>query len=130
MDPVGVTASKLTIQSSVNGGIKVAQTLYNAPQELQSLSTEVDEFSHVLQDVRDQPRTDLTSTSLSPTLYRAKAVVQELEELISYRLTKVGHSLKVDRLEWARSRPQIKELRKQLKSVKLSLTVSLSALAS
>ncbi len=52
MDPVGVTASILTILFSVNGGIKVTQTLYNAQQELQSLAAEVDEISHVLPDFR------------------------------------------------------------------------------
>lgn len=130
MDPLSVTASILTILSAVNGGIKVAQTFYNAPRELDSLATEAEDFSNVIKDIRTLPETDLVSNSLSPALSRGKIILQELEELIAYRLTKTSSVLHVDRLGWARHRPQVKDLRKQLKNVRLSLVASLGALTS
>ena len=130
MDPVSVTASILAILSAVNGGIKVAQTLYNAPRELDSLATETEDFANVIKDIKDLPETDLVSNSLSPALGRGKTIVEELEKLIAYRLTKASVGLRVDRLEWARHRPEVKDLRKQLKNVRLSLVASLAALTS
>ena len=130
MDPVSVTASILAILSAVNGGYKVAQTLYNAPRELDSLATETEDFANVIKDIKDLPETDLVSNSLSPALGRGKTVVEELEKLIAYRLTKASVGLRVDRLEWARHRPEVKDLRKQLKNVRLSLVASLAALTS
>ena len=131
MDPLSVTAGILAILSAVSASVQTAKTLYNAPRELDVLTAKLNDLASIVRDISKLPDLHRSSiTSLSPILQSTKEKLLELDELISYRLTRPASGLRVDRLQWGRHRPQVKELRTQLRRTRMDLVASMGVLNS
>jgi hypothetical protein len=130
MDILSVTASILMIASAVGVGLDVAKLVFRAPQELLNLEAELTDLTYVIEDVKKLPKNQPSLDSLSPALLTAQTKLQELNELVNFRLTKVSDGQRVRRLEWALCRRQVKESREELRVTRLSLVNSLTILTS
>ena len=133
MDPLSLTASILAV---VGAGARLAQgldkliALRGAPDELLALNNEVSDLRLVLSKLQDTEYEEhWEASSAANLLTRARRKLLEVEELIEYRLTTVdrltGES-KIDWVGWLRERSQVLRLQRDIKTIKNSLSTSLT----
>ncbi|KAL9126402.1 MAG: hypothetical protein Q9175_007926, partial [Cornicularia normoerica] len=127
MDPFSITVGAITLAGAIKqaiGGIKRLKALRDAPEELHDLLAELSHFEEVLQPIQDTAHPSESADSpLEILLCQAKDKIVEFNSLIEYRLTQVGTSSKVDRLQWIESQKGIGRLREQLKDIRANLDV-------
>ena len=103
MDPFSITLGAITLAGATKkaiGGIKRLKALRDAPEELQDLLSELSQIEVVLQAIEDTaPFSDCVDSSLENVLDGAKNKMVEWESLVENRLTQLGSSSKVDRLQ-------------------------------
>ncbi|KAN0102667.1 hypothetical protein V8E51_010980 [Hyaloscypha variabilis] len=102
MDVVGSITTVITLAQVVVEGIKIAKTLYQAPEELAALQ--------------------------QTTLSRVQLTIEELHQLIQKKILKnVNGTLRARRRAWARNKSTIYRLRDTLKESRENLLAALTA---
>ncbi|KAH7418993.1 kinase-like domain-containing protein [Cadophora sp. MPI-SDFR-AT-0126] len=128
MEVVGVVASVVTLTQLVIEGVKLAKTLYAAPDDLVALQEQLENFSTLVQEI-DRSQGEGTDSVVTQSLTRAKLSIEQLHQLIQIKLLKNldGGRSRAHRRAWARNKSKILVLRDVLKECRDNLSVALSA---
>ncbi len=136
MDPLSIATGVITLASLVTTGLKKAQTLHDAPTEIHALANEVTDLDVVVQEVvkalqeLGKNGSGLsTSENVSTILGRAQKKLLELDAILNRVLVEDRGTKKVKyaRLIWLRQKSRVEGIRKDLASIKLSLSNLLEA---
>ncbi|KAI9657314.1 MAG: hypothetical protein M1821_002994 [Bathelium mastoideum] len=133
MDPLSVIASSLAIISAVQGTVQAARTLYEAPEQVDSLLNDLTEceilvrtVGTTLQDkVAHARMPQMERERLSSKLERATSVLEELRILISAQLSGSGPLTKVKRSSWVLAKRKALKLKHKLEAVCIALREAL-----
>ena len=134
-DPFSVAAGIITVLGAAEGVAKSLakiKRLRNAPDELLALINEVSDFQvtldgiqrHLIRNTQSWESSREGLGHVSTLANRAKDKLLQLDELIQYRLVRLGNppgSIKVSRSEWARAKTTIAEFKQCLRDIKLDI---------
>ncbi|KAG4441393.1 hypothetical protein IFR05_003150 [Cadophora sp. M221] len=128
MEVVGVVASVVTLAQLVIEGVKLAKTLYAAPDDLAALQEQLENFNSLVQEI-DRSQGEGTDGIITQSLTRAKLSIEQLHQLIQIKLLKNlnGGTSRARRRAWTRNKSKILALRDVLKECRDNLSVALSA---
>jgi len=125
-DVVGLTASIFTLTDAATKLGKLINNLRHAPAEVLSLANEVSDLRFVFSQVREVIKLRPESVSnLSSTLSRADAAIAALTGVIE-RYTSRSISAP-DGIRWVLGRGKVKNLKEELREIRLQLTTLLVA---
>jgi len=128
MDVVGLVASVITLAQVVIGAVKLAKTLYKAPEELQALQDQLENFNNLVQEIDDLHMNN-SSTDVAKSLAKAQVTIEQLHQLIQVKLLRNlnGGTSRARRRAWARNRAKVHSLRDALRESRENLVTTLSA---
>ena len=132
MDPLSAGASAITVLGAALSVAKLSlqflKTIKKAPKAIQDLIDEVKQIDAILSDVKDAcQHGQQWSASLELLLPRAKAKLQDLDELIHFRLVKAKENVEVDRFAFAKHQGKVYGLKEDLRNLRQDITTALSA---
>ena len=132
MDPLSAGASAITVLGAALGATKVSlqflKTIKKAPKALRDLIDEVKQIDAILSDVKGAcQHGQQCSASLELLLPRAKAKLQDLNELIHSQLVKTKENVEVDRFAFAKHQGKVYGLKEDLRNLRQDITTALSA---
>src|SRR5437868_2775215 len=131
MDPLSITCAILAVIGAGKGVGKAIRKLAlakGAPVSLLQLNNEVADLSLAVRAIEEfhkgggqlHPTSSIAHSNVTAALEEAKAAVEELQTLITGRLSKVN-TIKPNRLQWLRAEPVIASTKERVRSAKLSL---------
>ena len=143
MDPLSITASIIAVlQAGDRFTSLLAQIkpFFEAQEEVESLSNEVNELQLVLGDLREA-LPDLPASGTLPVnkidvlhglIREGEATLLQLEALIQQRFIKAPDpngmgTRKVRRLAWVKKRGRVEKLRRRLRDLRLTIAVQLAS---
>ncbi|PVH89984.1 hypothetical protein DL98DRAFT_647652 [Cadophora sp. DSE1049] len=130
MEVVGAVASIVTLTKLVLDGVKLAKTLYKAPDDLAALQDQLECFNVMLAEIEKCHNHDWPGL-VSTTLGRARLTIEQIHQLVELKLLKTnGSTSRARRRAWARHKSKIHSLRDALRECRENLTTALSASSS
>ena len=135
MDPLSISASLvalITLTGTVTASlIDIRNALKDAPDDILTVLTEIEEFQAVLSYTRDLSNESSLDASavLSSLSSRVKHKLLELEKILHYKILQgapvTGEKSGVPKLRWIRARGKIEAIRKDLYDIRLGLVTAL-----
>ncbi|KAH7343030.1 hypothetical protein BKA65DRAFT_552634 [Rhexocercosporidium sp. MPI-PUGE-AT-0058] len=126
MEVVGAIVSIVTLTKLAVDGVKLAKTLYKAPDDLVALQGQLEYFNAILSEIEKSYSYD--SGLINTTLGRARLTIEQIHQLIDLKLLKTnGSTSRTRRRAWARHKSKIHTLRDALKECRENLMAALSA---
>jgi hypothetical protein len=126
-DPVGFTASIMTLVGAAAQLGQLINSMRNAPVELLALSNEVNDLCLVYRELEKvRARWPAASGNLSPALRRANEKITVLKQLVDESDSKTSSA--VGRVNWVfRKKRKIKQTQEELREVRRQLDTLVAA---
>jgi predicted nucleic acid-binding Zn-ribbon protein len=120
-DPVGLTASILTLLGAAAQLGKLINSIHNAPAELLALSNEVNDLSIVYRELENvRARWPEANENLLQTLRRANEKIAALQQLVDDSTSKGSSAM--GRISWVmRKKGKIQKTQQELREVRSHL---------
>jgi len=130
MEVVGAVASIVTLTKLVLDGVRIAKTLYKAPDDLAALQDQLENFNGMLAEI-EKSHNHVLPGPVFTTLERSKLAIEQIRQLVELKLLKTnGSTSRARRRAWARHKSKIHSLRDILRECRENLTIALSASSS
>ena len=139
MDPLSITASTLTVLSSLETAFQLIKSYRDAPGQLEALNNEITDITAIVTEVarvvnKFQSKIDPSSdeaSNLDAALSDIRDKARELEALFRSCVTlpsSASGAAKVSRISWLKVKSKVQRLQTELRDGRLKLSTALAIL--
>ena len=137
MDPLSVTASTLTVLSTLGTAFQLIRAYRDASGQLEALNNEIIDTTAIVTEVarvvnKFQSKIESSSdeaSSLDAALSHIRKIARQLEALFRSCVTlpsSASDAAKVSRISWLKIKSKVQRLQAELRDGRLSLSIALS----
>lgn len=139
MDPLSITASTLTVLSTLETAFQLIKSYRDAPGQLEALSNEITDATAIVTEVsrvvnKFQSKIESSSdeaSNLAAALVDIREKARELEALFRSCVTlpsSASDAAKVSRISWLKIKSKVQRLQTELRDGRLKLSIALAIL--
>ena len=137
MDPLSITASTLTVLSTLETGFRLIKSYRDAPGKLEALNNEITDTTAIVTEIarvvnKFQSKIESSSdegSNLTAALSNIREKARELEVLFRSCVTLpslASDGAKVSRIAWLKVRSKVQRLQTELRDGRLKLSIALA----
>ena len=137
MDPLSITASTLTVLSTLETAFQLIKSYRDAPVQLEALNNEITDITAIVTEVarvvnKFQSKIESSSeeaSNLAATLSDIREKGRELEALFRSCVTlpsSASDAAKVSRISWLRIESKVQRIQTELRDSRLRLSIALA----
>ena len=137
LDPLSITASTLTVLSTLETGFRLIKSYRDAPGKLEALNNEITDITAIVTEVArvvDKFQSKIESSSdegsnLTAALSNIREKARELEVLFRSCVTLpslASNGAEVSRISWLKLRSKVQRLQTELRDGRLKLSIALA----